>query len=285
MRLIDAEKRLADVGIEDAAFESRILAEYFLSVPMSRSVFMRYDELDGMDGFDKFLSALEKRETRYPLQYILGEWEFCGLKFKLNESCLIPRPDTEIIVDAACGILNDIIVNDVVKREYRCLDLCTGSGCIAAAVMSRVENAHFTLVDISSGALDMARVNITELGFGGRADFIEADALKEIYHGDEKFDLITANPPYIRADDMPTLEPELSSEPYTALCDGGDGLSFYRAILELYKGRLSDGGAIVFEHGYDQADAVRSLAEAHGMAVRVIKDYGGNDRCTVTAAR
>ncbi len=277
MRLIDAEKRLRDVGIEEARLESRILAETFLGIPMSRSVFMRGDELEGVDGYGEFVSALEKRLTRYPLQYILGEWEFCGLKIKLNESCLIPRPDTELIVDAACGEIERMGGRD----EYRCLDLCTGSGCIAAAVMSRTENTHFTLVDISRGALDMARENMNALGFGGRADYIEADVLKEIYHGNETFDIITANPPYIRAENMPSLEPELSAEPYEALSDGGDGLSFYRAILKLYADRLTESGAIVFEYGYDQAEAVSALVGDCGMSAEGIEDYGKNARGAV----
>ena len=144
MNLYDAEKMLADAGIDDAEFECRLLAERFLRIPMSRSAYMKTGQLDSMPDFGEFVRALEKRATRYPLQYIIGEWEFYGLRMKVNENCLIPRPDTELVAEKAIVELQKIPK----KTEFRCVDLCTGSGCIAAAVMSRMKNARFILVDI-----------------------------------------------------------------------------------------------------------------------------------------
>lgn len=277
MNLYEAEKKLSGAGIEDAEFECRLLAENFLHIAMPRSAYMKYDELDKMSGFGDFCRALEKRAARYPLQYIIGEWEFYGLRMKVNESCLIPRPDTELVAERAIIELKKMPK----KAEYHCIDLCTGSGCIAAAVMSRVKNAKFTLVDISKDALGTARENIELNGFSDRTNFVEADVMSEIFPRSEKFDLVTANPPYIPSDVMPTLEAELEHEPRIALTDEGDGLSFYRAIVKLYKYSLTDGGAIVFEHGWDQYESVREIAKENGMSTEVIIDYGKRQRGAV----
>lgn len=276
MNLYDAEKILSDAGIDDAEFDCRLLAERFLRIPMSRSAYMKTEQLDSMPDFGEFVRALEKRATRYPLQYIIGEWEFYGLRMKVSESCLIPRPDTELVAERAITELKKMPK----KAEFRCVDLCTGSGCIAAAVMSHVKNASFTLVDISKSALDVAKENMELNGLLQRITLVEADVMSEIFHG-EKFDLVTANPPYIPSEVMQTLEPELEHEPRIALTDEGDGLSFYRAIINLYKYALTEDGVIVLEHGCDQYEKVREIAEENGMSAEVIFDYGKRKRGAV----
>lgn len=276
MNLYDAEKILSDAGIDDAEFECRLLAERFLHIPMSRSAYMKTGQLDSMPDFGEFVRALEKRATRYPLQYIIGEWEFYGLRMKVNENCLIPRPDTELVAEKAIVELQKMPK----KTEFRCADLCTGSGCIAAAVMSHVKNASFTLVDISKSALDIAKENMELNGLLTRTTLVEADVMSEIFHS-EKFDLVTANPPYISREVMPTLEPELDHEPRIALTDEGDGLSFYRAIIKLYKYALTEDGVIVLENGCDQYEKVREIAEENGMSAEVIFDYGKRQRGAV----
>ena len=276
MNLYDAEKILSDAGIDDAEFECRLLAERFLRIPMSRSAYMKTGQLDYMPDFGEFRRALEKRATRYPLQYIMGEWEFYGLRMKVNENCLIPRPDTELVAERAIKELKKMPK----KAEFRCVDLCTGSGCIAAAVMSHVKNARFTLVDISKSALDIAKENMELNGFLQRITLVEADVMSEIFHG-EKFDLVTANPPYIPSEVMQTLDPELEHEPRIALTDEGDGLSFYRVIINLYKYALTEDGVIVLENGCDQYEKVREIAEENGMSAEVIFDYGKRKRGAV----
>ena len=276
MNLYDAEKILSDAGIDDAEFECRLLAERFLRIPMSRSAYMKTEQLDSMPDFGEFTRALEKRATRYPIQYIIGEWEFYGLRMKVNESCLIPRPDTELVAERAITELKKMPK----KAEFRCVDLCTGSGCIAAAVMSQVKNASFTLVDISKSALDIAKENMELNGLLTRTTLVEADVMSEIFHS-EKFDLVTANPPYIPSEVMQTLEPELEHEPRIALTDEGDGLSFYRDIINLYKYALTEDGVIVLEHGCDQYEKVREIAEENGMSAEVIFDYGKRQRGAV----
>lgn len=276
MNLYDAEKILSDAGIDDAEFECRLLAERFLRIPMSRSAYMKTGQLDSMPDFGEFRRALEKRATRYPLQYIMGEWEFYGLRMKVNENCLIPRPDTELVAEKAIKELKKMPK----KTEFRCADLCTGSGCIAAAVMSQVKNASFALVDISKSALDVAKENMELNGLLTRTTLVEADVMTEIFHS-EKFDLVTANPPYISREVMPTLEPELEHEPRIALTDEEDGLSFYRAIIKLYKYALTEDGVIVLENGCDQYEKVREIAEENGMSAEVILDYGKRQRGAV----
>ena len=276
MNLYDAEKIISDAGVDDAEFECRLLAERFLHIPMSHSAYMKTGQLDSMPDFGEFLRELEKRATRYPLQYIMGEWEFYGRRMKVNENCLIPRPDTELVAERAIKELKKMPK----KAEFRCVDLCTGSGCIAAAVMSHVKNASFALVDISKSALDVAKENMELNGFSDRTTLVEANVMSEIFH-EEKFDLVTANPPYIPSEVMQTLEPELEHEPRIALTDEGDGLSFYRAIIKLYKYALTDTGVIVFEHGYDQYESVSEIAEENGMSAEVILDYGKRQRGAV----
>ena len=276
MNLYDAEKILSDAGIDDAEFECRLLAEKFLRIPMSRSAYMKTGQLDSMPDFGEFVRALEKRATRYPLQYIMGEWEFYGLRMKVNENCLIPRPDTELVAEKAIVELQKMPK----KTEFRCVDLCTGSGCIAAAVMSHVKKASFTLVDISKSALDIAKENMELNGLLTRTTLVEADVMSEIFHS-EKFDLVTANPPYIPSEVMQTLEPELEHEPRIALTDEEDGLSFYRAIIKLYKYALTEDGVIVLENGCDQYEKVRDIAEENGMSAEVIFDYGKRQRGAV----
>lgn len=276
MNLYDAEKILSDAGIDDAEFECRLLAERFLRIPMSRSAYMKTGQLDYMPDFGEFVRALEKRATRYPLQYIIGEWEFYGLRMKVNENCLIPRPDTELVAERAITELKKMPQ----KAEFRCVDLCTGSGCIAAAVMSHVKNARFILVDISKDALDIAKENMELNGLLTRTTLVEADVMSEIFHS-EKFDLVTANPPYIPSEVMQTLEPELEHEPRIALTDERDGLSFYRAIIKLYKYALTEDGVIVLENGCDQYEKVREIAEENGMSAEVKFDYGKRKRGAV----
>ena len=222
--------------------------------------------------------ALAKRSRHIPLQYILGEWEFWGMRFYVDESCLIPRPDTEILVSAALDFLNKYS-----PRGAKILDLCTGSGCIAAAILhSRHDPAdRAVLADISEDALETARKNLRLHSLADKASVMPADVREDFLPPDELFDAVTANPPYIAADEMPSLAPELSHEPKIALTDGGDGLSLIRAVVANFSRHLKKGGRMFIEHGCAQKEAAARIAEEYGMAHEVIRDYGGNDRCTV----
>lgn len=250
-------------GIPDADFDALTLLEAYTGKTRSAILADPTWECES----DALTEAVEKRIRRVPLQYILGKWEFMGLPFVVNEHCLIPRADTEHIAEAA-----------IARKPKRILDLCTGSGCILAAVLHYCPAATGVAVDLMADALSVAAENFRLLGMAERVELRCADVREKRCVPAERFDVITANPPYIAVAEMETLAPELSAEPRVALTDGGDGLSLYRAILENYCGNLAENGVLILEHGYAQSEAVCAMAAEYGMAVRVILDYGGNVR-------
>lgn len=250
-------------GIPDADFDALTLLETFAGA--SRTAIFA-DPARAYES-EALTDAVEKRLRRVPLQYIIGKWEFMGLPFVVNEHCLIPRADTEHIAEAA-----------IARKPRRVLDLCTGSGCILASVLHYCPDASGVAVDCMADALAVAAENFRLLGVAERVQIVCGDVRERLIAPEERFDVITANPPYITADEMKTLAPELSAEPRIALTDGGDGLSLYQAILENFRGNLADGGVFIVEHGYAQSEAVCAMAAEYGMAARVLRDYGGNVR-------
>ena len=208
---------------------------------------------------------VEQRLTGQPLQYILGEWEFFGLPFYVDERALIPRQDTELLVETAISMIQ--------QHGYEtCLDLCTGSGCIAVSIAKQTQIA-VTASDISADALELAKenaaLNETEVAF------VESDLFKQI---EGKFDLICCNPPYLTKEDMEHLQKEVSFEPALALYGGADGLDFYRRIAKEYSVHLNAGGALLLEIGNTQAQAVSELFVAK---TEVLTDLGGNPRVVI----
>ena len=268
MTLSEIITKLTSAGIEDAAFEASVLLEHFAGVTRARIL------ADGRNAdypSPELTEAVEKRYTRYPLQYIIGKWEFCGLEFEVNENCLIPRPDTEVLAEEAVKNL---------PAGGKLLDLCTGSGCIAAAVLHYTKNTSAKAVELYPETAALARRNIEKLGLSSRCEVITGDACTDLFDGSEKFDVIASNPPYVTADEMKALEPELDAEPEHALTDGGDGLSIIEAIVRIYKNHLTPDGMMIIEHGALQAEEVKRIAGENGMTAQCIKDYGGRDRCT-----
>ncbi len=264
MTLSEITKILASSGIESARAEALMLVEAFEKIPRSRAI-----AEPGADYNSPALAdAVKKRAARYPLQYIIGEWDFCGLTFEVSESVLIPRADTELLALEAVRAM---------PKGGLLLDLCTGSGCVAAAVLSMTD-CSAVAVELDGSAATLAARNIDRLGFGDRCRVVEADLRDFALTSAEKFDVITANPPYISVDEMLTLEPELGFEPRVALTDGGDGLSLYGDIIRIYKDRLKPGGVMLLEHGYAQAEAVRAIAERYGMRCETLYDLSGNAR-------
>lgn len=225
---------------------------------------------------DALKKAGELVESGEPLAYVIGEWYFYGLTFFLNRDCLIPRPDTEHVVDKAVGLL---------PRGARFADLGCGSGCIALSVLHERPDCAALLCDISPGALDAARRNALNIGIGGRAEFVLADMKNDFLPRGEIFDAIISNPPYIRSDVIPTLSEQVRREPAAALNGGEDGLDFYRAIFDVQISHLAPDGCFILEIGYDQADGVRALCGERGLDCGVFRDYGGNDRVAVVRRR
>jgi release factor glutamine methyltransferase len=259
-------KRLQDVGIETAGEEAALLIEHFCG--MTRAHIFSFPKEDLSN--PALNEALERRCKREPLQYILGEWDFFGESYFVDESCLIPRPDTEILVERAITTL---------PPNAHFADLCTGSGCIAISTLKHRKDCTALALDLFPQTLETAKKNAVHNGVEARlsyrlADILTADALD----GEAPFDAILSNPPYIRTAVLGTLEKELSSEPRAALDGGEDGLVFYRAILSLHGKHLKEHGVLLFEIGFDQKEEIEALAALYGYGVEVGYDLSGNPR-------
>ncbi|MBE6619447.1 MAG: peptide chain release factor N(5)-glutamine methyltransferase [Ruminococcaceae bacterium] len=220
------------------------------------------------EGAKKALARLDAGERG---AYIIGEWYFWRHIFKLNKDCLIPRPDTECVVEKAIA---DLPQNAVFA------DLCTGSGCIALSILSERSDLTALAFDISEGALSAARENAEMLGLSDRISFIRCDLLSEDPLENRLFDAIISNPPYIRAA-VVDASPDLSCEPRIALDGGEDGLVFYRRFVRDFAKNLKENGEFIFEIGFDQRDSVTSIAEESALSCKVTRDYGSNDRVAV----
>lgn len=217
---------------------------------------------------ERAIEAAKKRAKGEPLQYILGEWDFFGLTFKVGEGVLIPRSETELLVEKALEIL---------PPNADVIDLCSGSGCIPIAIAEN-SSARCWGVEISETALDYFKENITLNNKEDSVKAVQGDVLNpsaEILSLlPEKCSLITANPPYLTAEEMSNLQREVRHEPELALFGGEDGLDFYRSIFELWKGRLEEGGAFITEVGDNQAEAVKALMEKQGFCgCQIFEDY------------
>ena len=212
-----------------------------------------------------------RAKNRKPLQYILGEWEFYGLPFKVRENVLIPRPDTEILVEQCIQLMREI-------EEPNILDIGSGSGAISIAIANELKSSSVTGVDINEDAIRLANENKV-LNKVENVNFMKSDLFEKLDE-DFKYDLIVSNPPYITKDEYETLMPEVKNfEPKNALTDLGDGLYFYREISKKAEAYLKDTGYLAFEIGYKQAKDVSKILEDNNFAIlSVVKDYGGNDR-------
>ena len=266
MTLTDVQRRLAAAGIEDAAWEARLLAARYTGLSDARLLIMGQQELDA-PGLEE---AVARREKREPLQYILGEWSFMGLTFLVNPHCLIPRPDTETLVEYAVRHL---------PKNTRVADLCTGSGCIGIALAHYRPDVAVTAVDLFPETAKMAEENARRLGVSDRFTVQVGDVTKEIFSPDERFAAILSNPPYITLDEMKDLAPELSYEPRAALTDEGDGLSVIRGVLDTASRHLEADGLLLMEFGAEQGESVSRLAREYSFYdVHILKDAAGHDR-------
>ena len=209
-----------------------------------------------------------------PIQYIIGRTEFCGLDITVNEDVLIPRPETELLVDKVAAIARNN------GQGIRVLDLCTGSGCIAIALTKRVSDCKINASDISDKALDVARLNASRHGVSDKISFFKSDLFGNI---DDRFDIIVSNPPYIARFEFETLQKEVLREPRMALDGGEDGLDFYRKIVADAPDHLRPGGQVIFEIGFGQAGEVCKILQERGVfkVVGIEKDFNGIDRVVI----
>ncbi len=234
MTVREAQALLCDAGIGPAAFEARQLA-----------AFAGGDE-------ERLRQLVRRRIDGEPLQYLLGEWEFYGLPFYVGSGVLIPRPDTETLADLAIEFLQD--------READCIDLCSGSGCLAVSVEKNCKNTQVTAVEKSDRAYNFLLKNI-ELN-KSRVKAVKGDITKDVFG---RYDLIISNPPYIKTQDLETLQQEVQHEPRAALDGGEDGLYFYREIASKWVPCLKQGGMLAVEIGIGQQEDVKRLLSEAGL--------------------
>lgn len=265
------EKLLLEAGIEDSRLDAFYLFEYCFS--MSRMEYLLHKDKEGNPEDEKsYFSFIEKRRNHIPLQQLTGEQAFMGHVFSVNEHVLIPRQDTEILVEELLPL----------AKGKRALDMCTGSGCILISLALGAGLKKAVGADISSEALKVAKKNGECLGAAdfveeGKINWIETDLFQRI---EGTFDLIVSNPPYIETKELTKLMPEVRlHEPMLALDGKKDGLYFYRRIIEEASRFLAPEGTLAFEIGYNQGKAVKKLMEEAGYKnVRIKKDLAGLDR-------
>lgn len=262
---------LADAGIDSAALDARLLLAAASGLEMA-ALIARDQQRIPLLAYDDYNAHISRRLKAEPVARILGEKEFWGLPIKVSPATLVPRPETETLVEA---VLSKIDSPD--QCEIAIADLGTGSGAIAIALLKELPKARAVATDISDEALDVARLNAVRLGVSDRIKFKRVDYAKG---PNERFHAVVANPPYVASSAIGALAPEIRDyDPRTALDGGPDGLAGYRAILQRTDSLLDEGGYLAFEVGYDQSDAVgRLCAEAGLNEIGVHRDLAGNGR-------
>ena len=264
------EKRLADAGIAEAFLDARYLLLEAFEMDMAHFLLKEQEQVPATEGRTReYSDAIQARAARVPLQYLTGKQDFMGLTFHVDERVLIPRQDTETLVE--------LVLKENTDKKARILDLCTGSGCIAVSLAVLGGYRKVDAVDISEDALAAAEENGTRLG--GKVRFLKSDLFSAL-DPEKKYDIIASNPPYIPTEVLNGLEPEVKDyEPRMALDGSEDGLAFYRRIAVAAPAFLRAGGRIYLEIGYDQGAAVEELLWNNGFArTRVVKDAAGRDR-------
>ena len=265
MTLKEAISILAEAGVPDAEYDARALFAHFGGL-LPHQLVMRDARCDSPELID----ALNRRAKREPLQYIIGRCDFYRESYFVTPDCLIPRQDSEILVDFAVKNL---------PRGAHFLDLCTGSGCIALSVLNNTDKTTAVAVDISHGALSLAKKNAERLALEDRIDLRLGDATKGVSEGE--FFAVLSNPPYVTYSEYALLEDEIYFEPKGAFVGGEDGGDFYRAITPIYRDRIADSGFIAYEIGEGQAALLCEIAKANSMSCEIIPDLAGRARVAV----
>lgn len=257
--------KLVSAGIIDADYDARYLLEFVCKTDRN-TLYMYPDKVLSTQEEQDYLSCIMKRADRIPLQHITNEQEFMGLGFFVNEHVLIPRQDTETLVEEVLRYLHD---------GMKILDMCTGSGCILLSLLKYSNACEGVGVDISADALEVAKENARRLSLAPQ--WINSNLFENV---EGTFDIIVSNPPYIKTDVIENLEPEVKDhEPFIALDGDTDGLKFYRIISKDAREHLLRGGMLFFEIGHDEKDEVVTIMEEEGYReVTALKDLAGNDR-------
>ena len=257
-------------NIQSARLDAEVLLSHVLRQERIY-LYVHFDEPMEQNELSKFREYVKKRAQHVPIAYIIGEREFMGLPFKVTKDTLIPRPDTEILVE---NVLNNVDKD----KEIEIVDIGTGSGAIILSLLVNLPKVQGKTVDISSKAIEVAKENAVNLQVNDRCEFFVGDLFAPL--DGSKFDVIVSNPPYIPKKDIATLEADVKEyEPVSALTDGGDGLSYYRRLLSEGKAYIKENGFIALEIGIYQSEDVKQIAMDNGWKnIKIIKDYAGIDR-------
>ena len=263
-------RTLQAAGIEEAALDARLLLEAVCGTDRN-DLLVHGEQPVSPEAEEKYLNWIRQRAEHIPLQQLTGEQDFMGLTFSVNEHVLIPRQDTEILVEEVLKELHD---------GMRVLDMCTGSGCILLSLLHYSNDCEGLGVDLSAEALEVAGRNVLKVLTPEKAEhalFLQSDLFEKV---EGKFEIIVSNPPYIASAEVEKLMPEVRDhEPRMALDGTEDGLYFYRRIIEEAGKHLVSSGMLFFEIGYDQGQAVSELMRTEGYCdVQVVQDYAGLDR-------
>lgn len=253
--------------ISDYKTDARLLLEYVCGTSYN-DLYINGEKEISAEKEDEYRDLLKKRMSHIPLQHLTGIQTFMGLDFKVNSDVLVPRGDTEVLVEEVLKDTHD---------GMNILDMCTGSGCILLSLINYSNDTHGVGADISPAALAVAKENAERLGLVERVSFVESDLFAGV---EGKFDIVVSNPPYIRTEEIEMLMPEVKEhDPFIALDGHADGLFFYRRIVKECKPFMYRGSLLAFEIGNDQAEDVSKLLLEEGFAdISVFKDYGNNDR-------
>lgn len=265
------EEILKKGGIGEYRIDAFNLLEHIFGMNKTEYLLQQCEQADNKNRIDEYLEKIQIRAKHIPLQHITSKQQFMGLEFYVDENVLIPRWDTEILVEKVLEICKNIA-----EPEIDILDMCTGSGCIGISIKKLCMNSRVTAVDLSEKALEIARKNADALDAG--VTFVKSDLFEKL--GNNDYNIIVSNPPYIRTDDINGLMDEVRlHEPFMALDGSEDGLKFYRSITAAAVKYLKKGGCLIYEIGHDQADEVRAIMQKNGFDdIVTIKDLAGLDR-------
>ncbi len=267
-----SEEFLSLHNIKEAKLDAEVLLCFVLNVKRSALFTIRNNTVTE-EQLGIYQKCIQRRIKREPVSYITGKSEFMGLNFKVNKDVLIPRQETELLVETASSLIKKNGCKEI-------LDMCTGSGCIAVSLAHENDNIFITAVDISKKALAVSSLNAEINGVASKIKFAAGDMFDNIKN--QKFDIIISNPPYITKEEFINLEKELFFEPETALVAGGDGLFFYNKIAENAKKYLNDDGMILLELNSNISQKIVELFEKYEFKkIKIIKDYSNLDRVLV----
>lgn len=273
--LIDGNKILKEANIDTYILDTQLLLGKVLG---KDKLYLITNKEEGVSKFKEreFYSLIEKRKNKMPISYILKTTEFMGLDLHVEEGVLIPRGDTEILVEETLKFMDE-------DKEYEVCDLCCGSGAIGISIAHFRENTKVDLIDYYDVPEKVTKRNIVKQKLSNRAKFIKSDLLNEVINQQKKYDILVSNPPYIKEEVIDTLMEDVKDyEPHTALSGGNDGLDFYRRIVDDSDKILKENGILAFEIGHDQGEEVSNLMIEKGYKnVRVVKDLAGLDRVVI----